>query len=82
MLDLMNVDNIGLGYFRANVSQQVSTRISQSAHDHSAKPSRSLFLVIYPSSTKNPRSTMKENAIAQINFHISIVRVFVAHKHS
>jgi hypothetical protein len=28
MLDLMNVDHVGLGYFRANISQQVSAWIS------------------------------------------------------
>jgi len=73
VLDLMNIDNIGLGYFRANVSQQVSTRISQPAHDSSTGLTGPLFLKLYPSSAKNPRSTAKENAIARINCRISIV---------
>jgi len=64
MLDLMNIDHIGFGYLRANVSQQVSTRISQSAHHLPARPSRALFLVVYPGPSKNPRSTTKETGIA------------------
>jgi len=81
MLDLMNIDNIGFGYFRANVSQQVSTRIRQPTHHLPARPSRVLFLVIYPGSPKNSRSAVTETGITQINCHIGIVRVFVAHKH-
>jgi len=73
MLDLMNVDRVCLGYFRANVSQQVSTRISQPANNLPLRPPRPLFLAIYPGSTKNPRSAVKETGIAQVNSHISIV---------
>ena len=81
MLNLMNVDNVGLGYFRANISQQVCTRVGKPAHDFSTGLTRPLFLELYPGSAKNSRSAANKTAIARINCYISIVRVFVAHKH-
>jgi hypothetical protein len=81
VFNLVNVDHVGLGYFRANVSQKVSARISQSAHNLPRR-SRSLLLVIYPSSTQNSRSATKEISITKIKCHINIARMFVAHQHS
>ena len=82
MLDFVNVDDVGSGYFGTNVSQQVGARISQPPHNLPVRDSRSLFLVIYPRSTQNSRSPTKETGIAQIKCHIGVVRVFVAHEHS
>jgi hypothetical protein len=82
MLDFVNVDDVGPGYFGTNVSQKVSARISQPPHNLFVRGSRSLFLVIYPRSTQNSRSPTKETGIAQIKCHLGVVRVFVAHEHS
>jgi hypothetical protein len=81
MLDFVEVNDVCTGYFVIYISQKVSSRISQAAHNLPAGPSRLLFLVTYPASTQNPRSARKEISIAQIDCHIGIVRVFVAHKH-
>jgi len=58
MLYLMDVDHVGLGYFRANVSQQVSTRIIQSTNDLPTTLSRLFLLITDPRAPENTGSTM------------------------
>src|SRR2546430_8237082 len=75
MLDLMNIDNIGFGYFRANASQQVSTRIRQPTHHLPARPSRVLFLVIYPGKAlakvwRDRKSTRLNSSHSQISYAV------------
>jgi hypothetical protein len=66
MLDFVNVDHVGLGYFQANVSQQVGARISQSTNDLPAILSRLFLFIIDPRAPENSGSTMSCAGISSV----------------
>jgi hypothetical protein len=81
MLDFVNVDDVGPGYFRANVSQKVSTRIIQSTNDLPAILSRVFLFMTDPRAPENTGSPMSCIGISGVLNNRDVVRMFVAHQH-